>query len=73
MTAGSLTVVGTGIQFGSQITAEARIVLENADIVLYVVAGPGMRTFLESLNPNSHSLARLLRAGQAAAPRPTRR
>ena len=68
MAAGSLTVVGTGIQFGSQMTAEARIMLENADIVLYVVAEPGMRTFLESLNPNSHSLAGFYEPGKPRAP-----
>jgi uncharacterized protein YabN with tetrapyrrole methylase and pyrophosphatase domain len=68
VTAGSLTVVGTGIQFGSQMTAEARIMLENADVVLYVVAEPGMRTFLESLNANSHSLAGFYEPGKPRAP-----
>ena len=68
MTPGSLTVVGTGIQFGSQITAEARTVLEGADIVLYAVAEPGMRTFVERLNPNSHSLDGFYAMGSPRAP-----
>src|SRR4029079_13804195 len=40
---GSLTVVGTGIQLGTQMTPEARMAIENADVVLSLVAGPVMQ------------------------------
>ncbi len=67
MNGGSLTVVGTGIQFGSQLTAEARVALERADIVLFVVAEPEMKTFVESLNSNAYSLHGLYKVGERRA------
>jgi uncharacterized protein YabN with tetrapyrrole methylase and pyrophosphatase domain len=53
---GSLLVVGTGIQLGTHITAEARTALEQADEVLYLVADPVTTSWLEGLNPNARSL-----------------
>ena len=67
MNGGSLTVVGTGIQFGSQLTAEARIALESADLVLFLAAGPEMKTFVESLNANAHSLHGFYEVGERRA------
>jgi uncharacterized protein YabN with tetrapyrrole methylase and pyrophosphatase domain len=53
---GSLTVVGTGIQLGTQLTAEARACLAAADEVLYLVADPSVMSLLERLNPSARSL-----------------
>jgi uncharacterized protein YabN with tetrapyrrole methylase and pyrophosphatase domain len=49
-------VVGTGIQLGTQLTAEARACLEEADEVLYLVADPSVMSLLERLNPRTRSL-----------------
>ena len=56
---GSLTVVGTGIDGGAHLTAEARAVIEAADEVLYVVAEPLTERLLERLNPRARSLGAL--------------
>jgi uncharacterized protein YabN with tetrapyrrole methylase and pyrophosphatase domain len=53
---GSLTVVGTGIQLGTQMTPEARVVIKNADVVLSLVAEPVMQAAIEQLNPETRSL-----------------
>jgi Tetrapyrrole (Corrin/Porphyrin) Methylases len=60
---GSLVVVGTGIQLGLQLTAEARDEIELADDVPHVVTDPVATTWLESLNRNARSLTSLYRAG----------
>ncbi len=67
MNGGSLVVVGTGIQFGSQLTVEARVALETADVVLYVVAEPQMRRFVETLNPKAESLHGFYEVGKPRA------
>ena len=54
--AGSLTVVGTGIQIGSHLTVEARTALVSADEVLFVVGDPVTLRFVEQLNPNARPL-----------------
>jgi uncharacterized protein YabN with tetrapyrrole methylase and pyrophosphatase domain len=64
---GSLTVVGTGIRLGAHLTREARLLLEAADVVLSVVAEPGMQAGLERLNPNTHSLHHLYELGESRA------
>ena len=64
MSGGSLTVVGTGIQFGGQLTLEARIALERAEIVLFVVAEPATKAFVETLNPNTQSLTGFYEVGE---------
>jgi uncharacterized protein YabN with tetrapyrrole methylase and pyrophosphatase domain len=61
---GSLTIVGTGIQLGSQLTPEARTAIANADVVLSMVAEPAARAWLERLNPATHSLHTLYQAGR---------
>jgi uncharacterized protein YabN with tetrapyrrole methylase and pyrophosphatase domain len=62
---GSLTVVGTGIQLGTQLTAEARACLAAADEVLYLVADPTVMSLLERLNPNARSLHSLYEPGRS--------
>lgn len=63
MSRGSLTVVGTGIRAGVQLTAEARSAIEHADQVLFLVADPVAAEALERLNPAAESLAGLYRPG----------
>jgi uncharacterized protein YabN with tetrapyrrole methylase and pyrophosphatase domain len=65
VSSGSLTVVGTGIQLGTHLTREARVLLESADVVLSVVAEPGMQAVLEDLNPQTQSLHRLYEVGES--------
>lgn len=67
MSSGSLTVVGTGIRLGLHLTREARLLLESADIVLSLVAEPGMQAVLEELNPNTRSLHDLYELGEDRA------
>jgi uncharacterized protein YabN with tetrapyrrole methylase and pyrophosphatase domain len=65
--AGSLTVVGTGIQLHSHLTAEARRALETADLVLSVVADPAMQLTLERINSDTRSLHDLYAPGALRA------
>jgi uncharacterized protein YabN with tetrapyrrole methylase and pyrophosphatase domain len=64
MSAGSLSVVGTGIELGSHLTAEARSVIERADLVLCVVGEPAALAWLEGLNPRTRSLHGLYEVGR---------
>jgi uncharacterized protein YabN with tetrapyrrole methylase and pyrophosphatase domain len=65
--AGSLTVVGTGIQVGGQTTAEAKAVIERAGEVLYLVTDPVAAAWIESLNPGARSLEILYRPEERRA------
>jgi uncharacterized protein YabN with tetrapyrrole methylase and pyrophosphatase domain len=65
VSSGSLTVVGTGIQLGTQLTREAALLLETADVVLALVAEPGMQAALEELNPRTRSLHDLYELGES--------
>ena len=67
MSAGSLTVVGTGIQLGTQMTPEARMAIKNADVVLSLVAEPVMQAAIERLNPETHSLEQHYVVGESRA------
>jgi uncharacterized protein YabN with tetrapyrrole methylase and pyrophosphatase domain len=67
VSSGSLTVVGTGIRLGSHLTREARLLLETADVVLSVVADPGVQAVLEQLNPETRSLHDLYELGEGRA------
>ena len=67
MGAGSLTVVGTGIQLASQVTPHTRAVIERADEVLYLVADPLTAVWIERLNPNARSLDRHYEPGKDRA------
>lgn len=53
---GSLTVVGTGIQFGNQTTLEARREIEQADKVLYLFVDPAPEPWITRLNRTAESL-----------------
>jgi uncharacterized protein YabN with tetrapyrrole methylase and pyrophosphatase domain len=61
VTPGSLTVVGTGIQFGVQTTAQARAVIERSGEVLYLVTDPLAGRWIESVNPRARPLDDLYR------------
>ena len=61
---GSLTVVGTGIQLGVHLTPEARVALEHADEVLYLLSGSASSAWLQRLRPTARSLHPLYRAGR---------
>lgn len=67
MSAGSLTVVGTGIQLGTQMTPEARLAIEKADVVLALVAEPVMEEAVGRLNPNVRSLQQHYVVGESRA------
>lgn len=54
--AGSLTVVGTGIQLVGHLTLAAKAWIEQADKVLFAVADPVTAKWLRSLNPTAESL-----------------
>ncbi len=56
MAAGSLTVVGTGIQLATQLTPEAHSAIEEADEFLYLASEPAAMLWLSDLNPRSRSL-----------------
>lgn len=53
---GSLTLVGLGIELGTQITVEARHSIERADVVLYLATNPLAGTWIRRLNPDAESL-----------------
>lgn len=61
---GSLTVVGSGIRPGLQLTQEARVRIERADIVLHLLAEVGPHLWLEQLNPKTEALDPLYTAGR---------
>jgi uncharacterized protein YabN with tetrapyrrole methylase and pyrophosphatase domain len=54
--AGSLTVVGTGIQLVGHLTLAARAWIEQADKVLFAVADPVTAKWLQTLNATAESL-----------------
>jgi precorrin-6B methylase 1 len=55
-TPGSLTIVGTGIDVGGQLTPQARASFEAADDAFYLVADPVAVRLLQWLNPRARSL-----------------
>jgi uncharacterized protein YabN with tetrapyrrole methylase and pyrophosphatase domain len=60
---GALTVVGTGIRIGAQLTPESRAAIDAADELLYVNAEPLGDRWLASLHPHARSLSPLYRPG----------
>ncbi len=52
----SLTVVGTGIKFLSQMTLEARAYIEKSEKVLFLVNDPALKQWVMKTNQNSESL-----------------
>jgi len=65
VSAGSLTVVGTGIQLGTQLTPEARMAITTADVVFLLVAEPVMEAAIRRLNPETRSLQEHYVVGQS--------
>jgi uncharacterized protein YabN with tetrapyrrole methylase and pyrophosphatase domain len=64
---GSLTVVGTGIRFGVQLTPEARAAILAADRVFHLVSDPVARQWFETLRPDAQSLEPLYAPGKDRA------
>lgn len=54
--ASSLTVVGTGIKFLSQMTLETKAYIEESDKVLYLVNDPVLKQWIIKTNKNTESL-----------------
>ena len=52
----TLIVVGVGIKFLSHLTTEAKVSIEKADHVLYLVNEPAMKDWIKTANSNSESL-----------------
>ena len=61
---GSLTVVGTGIDVGGQLTPQAQAAFVGADEALYLVGDPVAVRLLEGMNPKARSLHGLYREGK---------
>ncbi len=61
---GSLTIVGTGIRPGLQTTQEARVRIERADKVLYLIAENAPTAWLHRLNPSAESMASIYKPGR---------
>lgn len=57
-------MVGTGIRLVTQITPEARAVIEHAERVLYLATDPVMIAWMERLNPAAESLHELYQVGR---------
>jgi precorrin-6B methylase 1 len=55
MKTGSLTVVGTGIQFVGQMTIEARAYIKQAEKVLFLVSDPIAADWIKDNNPSAES------------------
>ena len=52
----SLVVVGSGIKFVSHLTTEARVHIEQAEKVLFLVNDPAMQIWIQRQNKNAESL-----------------
>ena len=64
MTRSSLTVVGVGIQVPAHVTTEARLAIERADEVLYLVADPVAAAWIKRLNSSARPLHHLYTPGE---------
>ena len=64
MTRGSLTVVGTGITIGVQLTPEARAAIDSSDELVHLAADPIAEEWLLGLHPSSTSLRSAYRLGE---------
>jgi precorrin-6B methylase 1 len=65
MKPGSLTIVGTGIQFAGQITLEARAYIKQAEKVLFLVSDPVTADWIKDINPAAESLFPYYRQGES--------
>jgi len=62
---GSLTVVGTGIRLGIQLTPEARIAIELADELLHLTSEPVAGRWLDGLHAHTSNLQSEYRVGDS--------
>ena len=65
MKQGSLTVVGTGIQFAGQMTIEARAHITQAEKVLFLVSDPITADWIKDINPTAESLYPCYQLGES--------
>lgn len=65
MKSGSLTVVGTGIQFVGQMTIEAQAHIKQAEKVLFLVYDPIMADWIIDINPSAESLYPCYQQGES--------
>ena len=65
MKSGSLTVVGTGIQFAGQMTIEARAHIQQAEKVLFLVSDPITADWIKDINPSAESLYSFYKLGES--------
>ena len=63
-TPGSLVVVGSGIRPGLHTTQEARVRIESADTVLYLLAEAAPTAWISALNHSAESLDRIYQPGR---------
>jgi uncharacterized protein YabN with tetrapyrrole methylase and pyrophosphatase domain len=61
---GRLSVVGTGIEALGQLTPAARLEIERAEVLFYLVSDPLTAEFLHQSNPDSRSLQGLYSRGK---------
>ena len=62
---GSLTIVGTGIQFAGQMTLEVRAHIKQAEKVLFLVSEPVTADWIRDINPTAESLYPCYRQGES--------
>jgi uncharacterized protein YabN with tetrapyrrole methylase and pyrophosphatase domain len=65
MNSGSLTVVGTGIQFAGQMTIETRAHIKQAEKVLFLVADPITAYWIKDISPTAESLYPCYQQGES--------
>src|SRR5205809_3199958 len=65
MQPGSLTIVGTGIQFAGQMTIEARAHIKQAEKVLFLVSDPITADWIKDINPSAESLYPCYQLGES--------
>jgi len=62
---GSLTIVGTGIQFAGQMTIEARAHIKQAEKVVFLVSDPITADWIKDINPSAESLYPCYQQGES--------
>ena len=65
MKPGSLTIVGTGIQFAGQMTLGARAYIKQAEKVLFLVSEPVTADWIRDINPTAESLFPYYQQGES--------
>ena len=65
MKPGSLTIVGTGIQFAGQLTLEARAHIKQTEKVLFLVSDPITADWIKDINSSAESLYSCYQHGES--------